>query len=145
MRFLLLIFALVATPALARQLPPEQPTYEKPTFERPSTPSEPKRKMREEEREQPTFTPKPKPAACPSVKCITGDDGKRRAMFTADIPKEMYHLGRNFCAKVPKHITEVTACCLAKDHKYQIVYSAHVGKKAHYKAKKFCTCVHGLD
>ena len=139
MRLALLIFALIATPALARDLPPDEPTYEQPTFERPPEPPHDDPDM------PPKFTPKPKPAACPSVKCLTGKDGTRRAIFTADIPKEMQHLGRNFCARVPKHITEVTACCFEEDGHYEIRYSEHVGKKAHYKAKKFCICVHGLD
>ncbi|MGJ8604970.1 MAG: hypothetical protein ACSHXH_12665 [Marivita sp.] len=150
MRLALLIFALIASPALARDLPPEQPTYEKPTFERPTTPERPPTTTHndtDEPREprKVTVSPKPAPVSCPKVKCITDDNGHRRAMFTADVQPDMYYLGRNFCATAPKDV-EVTACCLAKpDHTYQILYNVEVSKKAHKKAKSFCTCVLGLD
>lgn len=66
-------------------------------------------------------------------------------MFTADVQPDMYYLGRNFCATAPKDV-EVTACCLAKpDNTYQILYNVKVSKKAHWKAKQFCTCVLELD
>lgn len=150
MRLALLIFALIAGPALARDLPPEQPTYEKPTYERPTTPETPTETNNngdDDEREpRPVITkPKPKPVVCPKVKCVTDENGNRRAMFTADVQPDMYYLGRNFCAKAPKDV-EVTACCLAKeDHTYQILYNVKVSKKAHKKAKEFCTCVLELD
>jgi len=79
------------------------------------------------------------------VKCVTDEHGNRRAMFTADVQPDMYYLGRNFCAKAPKDV-EVTACCLEKeDQTYQILYNVEVSKKAHWKAKQFCTCVLELD
>lgn len=161
MRFALLLLALMATPALADGLPPDNPTYDKPTFDQPekptppetppSTPNPPERPNNPEnddESNQPRevkVVPKPAPVSCPKVKCVTDKDGHRRAMFTADVPAEMYHLGRNFCATAPKNV-EVTACCLAKpDHTYQILYNVSVSKKAHSKAKQFCICALGLD
>lgn len=143
---LLMILALAATPALARDAAPEQPSYEKPTFDRPTT----TRTTREREDsprdpERVVVTPKPKPVSCPKVKCVTDEHGNRRAMFTADVQPDMYYLGRNFCAKAPKDV-EVTACCLEKeDQTYQILYNVEVSKKAHWKAKQFCTCVLELD
>lgn len=154
MRLALLIFALIASPALARDVPPNEPSYEQPSFDRPETPTTPERPERPERPNTPDdpdkprevkVVPKPAPVSCPKVKCVTDKDGHRRAMFTADVPAEMYHLGRNFCATAPKNV-EVTACCLAKpDHTYQILYNVSVSKKAHYKAKKFCICALGLD
>lgn len=157
---LLLMIALIAAPVDARNAPPEAPTYDKPTFEpptpepptpdppppppppppeRPETPDEPR-----EPREVRTV-PKPAPVSCPKVKCFTDANGNRRAKFTADVQPDMYYLGRNFCATAPKDM-EVTACCLAKPNgKYQILYNVKVSKKAHWKAKQFCTCVLELD
>jgi hypothetical protein len=83
-------------------------------------------------------------ATCPKVKCVTDANGNRRAMFTADVQPDMYYLGRNFCATAPKDV-EVTACCLANDGVYQILYNVAVSDKAHWKAKQFCTCVLELD
>lgn len=159
MRLALLIFALIASPAFARDLPPEPPTYDKPSFDRPVDPDpappppdpapppgtpndggDP-----EESKVIPKAKPKPVSASCPKVKCVTDENGHRRAMFTADVQPDMYYLGRNFCATAPKDV-EVTACCLEKeDHTYQILYNVQVSKKAHWKAKQFCTCVLELD
>lgn len=151
MRLALLIFTLMATPALAFDQPPSEPSYEQPSFDRPETPTPPSPPEVSNDRDDPDkprevkVVRKPTPVSCPKVKCITDKDGHRRAMFTADVPAEMYHLGRNFCATAPKNV-EVTACCLAKpDHTYQILYNVSVSKKAHYKAKKFCICALGLD
>jgi len=148
MRLALLIFAVIAAPAFALDLPPDQPTYEKPTFDRPTTPDRPEKPEESEEsreRRDITRAPKPAPVSCPKVKCVTDENGHRRAMFTADVQPDMYYLGRNFCAHAPKDI-EVTACCLAKpDDTYQILYNVKVSKKAHWKAKQFCTCVLELD
>lgn len=150
MRLALLIFSLIAAPAFALDNPPDQPSYEKPTFERPTTSERPNRQEKQDEpREQRevNVVPKPKatPVSCPKVKCVTDENGHRRAMFTADVQPDMYYLGRNFCATAPKDV-EVTACCLAKpDHTYQILYNVEVSKKAHWKAKQFCTCVLELD
>lgn len=148
MRLALLIFAVIAAPAFALDLPPDQPTYEKPTFDRPTTPDRPEKpEESDESREQRDITrgPKPAPVSCPKVKCVTDENGHRRAMFTADVQPDMYYLGRNFCAQAPKDV-EVTACCLAKpDDTYQILYNVKVSKKAHWKAKQFCTCVLELD
>ena len=144
MRLALLIFALVAAPAFARDTTPKEPTYEKPTYERPVTRPE-KPEEPDEHRELRTYTPKPKPVSCPKVKCVTDENGHRRAMFTADVQPDMYYLGRAFCEKAPKDV-EVTACCLEKeDQTYQILYNVQVSKKAHWKAKQFCTCVLELD
>jgi hypothetical protein len=143
MRSILLILALIATPVLARDLPPEEPTYEKPSFEKPKVPEKPKEP--EEPRKEYKPTPKPKPVSCPKVKCVTDENGHRRALFTADVQPDMYYLGRNFCAKAPKDV-EVTACCLEKDDQtYQILYNVEVSKNAHWKATQFCTCVLELD
>jgi hypothetical protein len=146
MRLALLIFALIATPALARDLPPDEPTYEKPGFERPPPPPPPPPKPPEEDPKEPRkVTTKPTRVSCPKVKCVTDENGHRRALFTADVQPDMYYLGRNFCASAPKDV-EVTACCLAKeDHSYQILYNVEVSKKAHWKATQFCTCVLELD
>ncbi|MCL3882905.1 hypothetical protein [Marivita sp. GX14005] len=149
MRLALLIFALIAAPALARDLPPEEPSYEKPSFERPERPTRPERPRdqdEETERRVPVVAAKPKPKPCtPMVKCVTDETGARRAMFTADVQKDMYYLGRNFCKSVPEDVSEVTACCVTLDDKYQIHYNVPVSKKAHWKAKQFCTCVLELD
>ncbi len=152
MRLALLIFALIASPAFARDVPPEPPTYDKPTFERPSTPPStppngtPQNPEDPDDKPRPVkAVPKPEPVSCPKVKCVTDENGHRRAMFTADVQPDMYYLGRNFCATAPKDV-EVTACCLEKeDHTYQILYNVQVSKKAHWKAKQFCTCVLELD
>ncbi|WP_300580985.1 hypothetical protein [Marivita sp.] len=152
MRLALLIFALIASPAFARDVPPEPPTYDKPTFERPSTPPStppngtPQNPEDPDDKPRPVKSvPKPAPVSCPKVKCVTDENGHRRAMFTADVQPDMYYLGRNFCATAPKDV-EVTACCLEKeDHTYQILYNVQVSKKAHWKAKQFCTCVLELD
>jgi hypothetical protein len=151
MRLALLIFALIAAPALARDLPPDPPSYDKPTFERPTTPERPnppeEHRPPDEPREprEVKVVPKPAPVSCPKVKCVTDENGKRRAMFTADVQPDMYYLGRNFCAAAP-HDVEVTACCLTRpDHTYAILYNVKVSKKAHWKAKQFCTCVLELD
>ncbi len=159
MRLALLIFAFMAAPVFAndaidepeKPTPPSQPTYEKPTFDPPETPPETPRtpqRPRDEDNDKPRevrSTTKPAPVSCPKVKCVTDENGHRRAMFTADVQPDMYYLGRNFCATAPKDI-EVTACCLAKpDDTYQILYNVKVSKKAHWKAKQFCTCVLELD
>ncbi len=152
MRLALLIFALIATPAFARDLPPDEPTYEKPTFERPETPTTPETPEEPEKPDDPRdeprqskIVPKPAPVSCPKVKCITDENGNRRALFTANVQPDMYYLGRNFCATAPMDV-EVTACCLEKeDGIYQILYNVEVSKKAHWKAKQFCTCVLELD
>lgn len=156
MRLALLIFALIASPALARDLPPEPPAYEKPTFERPTTPPPPppppppippdENKDPREPRPATNLVPPPATAlACPKVKCVTDENGHRRAMFTADVQPDMYYLGRKFCAEAPQ-ATEVTACCLTKeDNTYQILYNLKVSAIAHKKAKAFCTCVLELD
>lgn len=146
MRLALLLIAMMASPAFALDLPPDPPTYEKPTFEPPSRPPEtPEKPDEPREPQRVTTKPKPAPASCPKVKCVTDEDGHRRAMFTADVQPDMYYLGRNFCATAPKDV-EVTACCLAKpDETYQILYNVQVSKKAHWKAKQFCTCVLELD
>ncbi len=149
MRLALLIFALIATPALAFEQPPVEPSYDQPSFDRPETPTTPPE--RSNDREEPVeprvvkVVPKPAPVSCPKVKCVTDENGHRRAMYTADVQPDMYYLGRNFCATAPKDV-EVTACCLAKpDHTYQILYNVKVSKKAHWHAKQFCTCVLELD
>lgn len=148
MRFALLIFVLLAGPAFARDVPPDQPSYDKPTFDRPTTPDRPEMQREREDPDEPRVVksvPKTAPVSCPKVKCVTDENGHRRAMFTADVQPDMYYLGRNFCAAAPKDV-EVTACCLAKeDHTYQILYNVEVSKKAHWKAKQFCTCVLELD
>lgn len=148
MRLALLIFALIATPALAFDQPPDVPSYDQPSFDRPETPTPPERSNDRDEPVEPRVVkvvPKPAPVSCPKVKCVTDEDGHRRAMFTANVQPDMYYLGRNFCATAPKDV-EVTACCLAKpDHTYQILYNVEVSKKAHWQAKQFCTCVLELD
>ncbi|MFP7571408.1 hypothetical protein [Marivita sp. S2033] len=149
MRLALLIFALIAAPALARDVPPDEPTYEKPSFEKPEKPTTPERPDEPDEPREmrkPLATPKPKQTACtPMVKCVTDEHGKTTAMFTADVQPDMYYLGRNFCKSVPKGVTEVTACCVTVDDKYQIHYNVPVSDKAHWKARQFCTCVLELD
>lgn len=143
MRLALLIFALIATPALARDLPPDEPTYEKPAFERPPPPPPPP--PHDDPKEVPKVPPKKVPVSCPKVKCVTDENGHRRAMFTSDVQPDMYYLGRNFCASVPTDV-EVSACCLGtEDQTYQILYNVEVSKKAHWKATQFCTCVLELD
>lgn len=151
MRLALFLIALIASPALALDQPPDPPSYDKPSFDRPSTPTTPERPRERDEPEDPQeprevkIVPKATPVSCPKVKCITDENGHRRAMFTADVQPDMYYLGRNFCATAPKDV-EVTACCLANpDETYQILYNVEVSKKAHWKAKQFCTCVLELD
>lgn len=151
MRLALFLIALIASPALALDQPPDPPSYDKPSFDRPSTPTTPERPRDRDEPGTPEeprevkIVPKATPVSCPKVKCITDENGHRRAMFTADVQPDMYYLGRNFCAKAPKDV-EVTACCLANpDGTYQIIYNVEVSKKAHWKAKQFCTCVLELD
>ena len=145
MRLLLLIFALVAAPALARDLPPDEPTYEQPKFERPEKPEMPPES--EEEDDEPRVTPIP-PATnlvCPEVKCVYDENGDRIAVFSADVPEEMHKMGAKFCKYAPEEVAEVTACCLEDNGVYKILYNVAVSDKAHYKATRFCTCVHGLD
>lgn len=120
--------------------PPPPVTPDPPPPVTPEKPDEPR-----ETRVVPKSKPKPVAASCPKVKCVTDANGHRRAMFTADVPADMYYLGRNFCASAPKDV-EVTACCLANPNQtYQIQYNMKVSKKAHRKAKEFCICVLGLD
>lgn len=146
MRLALLIFAILAAPAFANPQTPDAPSYEKPTFEKPTEPETPQEPEDEAGDDDPPFTPPPATnlVTCPKVKCVTGPDGKRQAMFTADVQPDMYYLGRNFCAAVP-HDTEVSACCLEDNGSYKILYNVAVSKKAHWKAKQFCTCVLELD
>ena len=149
MRLALLLIALIAAPAFARDLPPDPPEYEKPTFEKPVTPPPPPPPpVVDRERDGPNSVPVIPPAtnlaSCPKVKCVTDADGTRRALFTADVQPDMYYLGRNFCASAPQDV-EVSACCLADNGVYKILYNVAVSDKAHWKANQFCTCVLELD
>ena len=150
MRLALLIFALVASPALARDLPPDQPSYDKPTFERPDTPPPPPPPPPPEKPDEPKeprepLPPKPVKVSHPGLKCYTDDDGHRRVSFTKNVQPDMYYLGRKFCKKVPHDIPEVTVRCVDNGGTYQIQYSTQVPHKAQRKAKPFCVCVLGLD
>lgn len=155
MRFCLMIFAVIATPALAIDVPPDPPTFQQPTFDRPLSPNPPPppppSPPSPEDQEDPetprVTTPPPKSAmlSCPKVKCVTDQNGHRRAMFTTDVDAEMYKLGRHFCAKSPVDV-EVTACCLSvSSNSFQVLYTERVSMAAHKKAKAFCNCALGLD
>lgn len=142
---LALIFALIAAPAFARDLPPKEPTYEKPKFEKPEPPGKPPRR---EEPETRTYTPVPKkplPVSCPKLRCDYDANGKRRVSFTADVQPDMYYLGRKFCKSLPHEVVEISVCCLEQDGRYKILYSQAVSNKSHKKAREFCACVLELD
>lgn len=146
MRLALLIFALMAAPAFANTSPPDAPSYDKPSFEKPEKPEPPEKPDNDgDDPDEPRFTPPPATAlSCPKVKCVTDANGVRRAMFTADVQPDMYYLGRKFCAAAPQDM-DVSACCLEQNGTYKILYNTAVSKKAHWKAKQFCTCVLELD
>lgn len=154
MRLALLIFALLATPVLARDLPPEEPSFEKPEFERPDRPQPPEppeppeRPNEEEERERPQ-TPvvvAPPKVDKPGLRCFTDDDGLRKVSFNKLVDPEFYKMGRHFCAKVPHSVKDVSVHCVENNYKYQVQFSQHLNShKAVKKGQAFCICVFGLD
>ena len=87
MRLALLIFTLLATPVLARDLPPEEPTFEKPEFERPDRPGNPEppeRPRQPRNEEEPPKTPvviAPPKVDKPGLRCYFDDDGVRKVSF----------------------------------------------------------------
>ncbi|MCK0150886.1 hypothetical protein MWU54_12675 [Marivita sp. S6314] len=168
MKLALLIFALIATPALARDLPPDEPTYEKPEFEKPDeptppeppepptppeppvTPPEPPKPPQppEEERERPIppVVVAPPKVSEPGLRCYFDEDGVRKVSFNKLVDPEFYKMGRKFCAKVPYKVMDVSVHCVEKNGKYQVQFSQHLhSKKAVKRGQEFCICVFGLD
>lgn len=154
MRLALLIFALIATPVLARDLPPEEPTYEKPTFERPTTPEppqppEPPERPQEEDDPEPPETPvviAPPKVTEPGLRCYFDEDGVRKVSFNTLVDPEFYKMGRKFCSKVPYKVMDVSLHCVEDNGKYQVQFSQELhSKKAVKKGQAFCICVFGLD
>lgn len=153
MRLALLIFALMATPVLARDLPPEQPTYEKPTFERPTTPKPPEPpkpptppENEEEPREPRVVVFTPKKVTAPGLRCYFDEDGVRKVSFNTLVDPEFYKMGRKFCAKVPYKVMDVSLHCVENDGTYRVQFSQELNsRKAVYKGQRFCICVFGLD
>jgi len=155
MRLALLIFALMASPVLARDVPPEQPTYEKPTFERPTTPEPPQPPQPPEppsidgdddSPETPVFIAPPPEVTKPGLRCYFDDDGVRKVSFNTLVDPEFYKMGRKFCAKVPYKVMDVSVHCVENDGKYQVQFSQELhSKKAEKRGQAFCICVFGLD
>lgn len=150
MRLALLIFALIATPAVARDVPPEQPTYEQPTFERPDTPEPPEPpeppEEKDEERDPPVVVAPTKKVSAPGLRCYFDEDGVRKVSFNTLVDPGMYKIGRKFCAKVPYKVMDVSLHCIEEDGKYRVQFSQELhSKKAVKKGQRFCICVFGLD
>jgi hypothetical protein len=155
MRLALMIFALMATPVLARDVPPEPPTYDKPTFERPNTPEPPEppqppeQPPNEGEPERPrtpvVISPPPKVTE-PGLRCYFDEDGVRKVSFNTLVDPEFYKMGRKFCAKVPYKVMDVALHCVEDNGKYQVQFSQELhSKKAVKRGQAFCICVFGLD
>ena len=154
MRLALLIFALIATPAVARDVEPEQPTYDQPSFERPDTPEPPAPpeppeppENEDEDRDPPVVvSPPPKKVSAPGLRCYFDEDGVRKVSFNKLVDPEMYKMGRKFCAKVPYKVMDVSLHCIEKDGKYRVQFSQELhSHKAVRKGQRFCICVFGLD
>ncbi|SHH32610.1 hypothetical protein [Marivita hallyeonensis] len=150
MRIVLLIFALVASPAFAIGDLPDKPTVEKPNIEKPEKPTTPKTPEPPEKTDEEPNRPNPKVVVTkpkpkhPGLRCFD-DNGVRKVSFTKNVDPEFYKMGRKFCAKVPYEIEEVSVHCVQNNGTYQVQMSKKLPHKAVYKAKRFCICVFGLD
>ena len=153
MKYALLILALLATPAIARDLPPDPPSFDKPTFDRPDRPEPPEPPEpptvdnEEEERpEPPVVVGKPKKKMVPGLRCYFDEHGVRKVSFNKLVDPEFYKMGRKFCSKVPYKVMDVSLHCVEENGKYQVRFSEQLhSHKAIKKGQQFCICVFGLD